>query len=64
MQYDVPSVAIGYIENDKLAWTAVYGEQSPGVPATDNTLYNIASLTKPISAETILRLASKGALAR
>jgi CubicO group peptidase (beta-lactamase class C family) len=61
-QYDVPSVAIGYIEDGKLVWTAVYGEQSPGVPATDKTLYNIASLTKPISAETILRLASKGKL--
>jgi CubicO group peptidase (beta-lactamase class C family) len=58
----VPSVAIGYIQNGKLAWTAVYGEQSTGVPATDKTLYNIASLTKPISAETILRLASKGKL--
>lgn len=59
-QYDVPSVAVGYIENGKLDWTAVYGEQSPGVPATEKTLYNLASLTKPISAEIILRLASEG----
>lgn len=59
-EYDVPSVAVGYIEDGKLAWTAIYGEQSPGVPATDKTLYNIASLTKPISAEIILRLASEG----
>jgi CubicO group peptidase (beta-lactamase class C family) len=57
-QYDVPSVAIAYIENGKVAWTAVYGEQSPGVPATGKSLYNVASLTKPISAEVILRLAS------
>jgi len=61
-KYDVPSVAIGYIENGEVAWTAVYGEQSPGVPANEKTLYNIASLTKPISAETILRLASEGKL--
>jgi CubicO group peptidase (beta-lactamase class C family) len=61
-QYDVPSVAVGYIENGKLAWTAVYGEQSPGVPATGKTLYNVASLTKPVSAEVILRLASAGKL--
>ena len=61
-QFDVPSVAIAYIENGRLAWTAVYGEQSPGVPANEKTLYNLASLTKPISAEVILRLASKGAL--
>ena len=61
-QYDVPSVAVAYVENGRLAWTAVYGEQSPGVPATERTLYNLASLTKPISAELVLRLASKGAL--
>jgi CubicO group peptidase (beta-lactamase class C family) len=61
-QYDVPSVAVAYIENGKVAWTAVYGEQSPGVPATGKTLYNVASLTKPISAEVLLRLASAGKL--
>ena len=61
-QYDVPSVAVAYIENGKLAWTAVYGEQSPGVPANDRTLYNLASLTKPVTAELVLRLASKGML--
>ncbi|WP_415206732.1 serine hydrolase domain-containing protein [Rudaea sp.] len=61
-QYDVPSVAVAYIGNGKVAWTSVYGEQSPGVPATGQTLYNVASLTKPVSAEVILRLASAGKL--
>ena len=60
---DVPSLAVAYIEGGKVAWTAVYGEQSPGVAATERTLYNIASLTKPITAETVLRLASAGKLA-
>jgi CubicO group peptidase (beta-lactamase class C family) len=57
---DVPSLAVAYIENGKVAWTAVYGEQSPGVAANEKTLYNMASLTKPITAETVLRLASVG----
>ena len=57
---DVPSVAIAYIEHGQVAWTGVYGEQSPSVPATPKTLYNIASLTKPITAQVVLRLASKG----
>ena len=56
---DVPSVAVAYIQDRKVAWTEVYGEQSPGVAATQETLYNVASLTKPITAETILRLASR-----
>jgi hypothetical protein len=59
---DVPSAAVAYIEDRKVAWTAVYGEQSPGVPATAKTLYNMASLTKPMTAETVLRLASAGKL--
>lgn len=58
----VPSVAVAYIRDRKVAWTRVYGEQSPGVAATEKTLYNVASLTKPITAETILRLASAGKL--
>ena len=59
---DVPSVAVAYIEDRKVAWTEVYGEQSPGVAATGKTLYNMASLTKPVTAETVLRLASAGKL--
>jgi CubicO group peptidase (beta-lactamase class C family) len=55
---DVPSVAVAYIEHRNVAWTEVYGEQSPGVSATGKTLYNMASLTKPVTAETVLRLAS------
>jgi CubicO group peptidase (beta-lactamase class C family) len=27
---DVPSVAVAYIEDGALAWTAVYGDQNPG----------------------------------
>jgi CubicO group peptidase (beta-lactamase class C family) len=59
---DVPSLAVAYIEDQRVKWTAVYGEQSPGVPATAKTLYNMASLTKPVTAETVLRLASAGRL--
>ena len=59
---DVPSVAVGWIEDGEVAWTAVYGERAPGEAADQNTLYNIASLTKPIVAETILRLVAEGKL--
>jgi CubicO group peptidase (beta-lactamase class C family) len=61
-QDDVPSVAVAYITHGRIAWTAVYGEQSPGTPATTNTLYNMASLTKPVTAEVILRLAADNKL--
>ena len=59
--FNVTGIGIGWIENGKLAWTAYYGLQVPGgPPASEKTLYNIASLTKPISAEVILRLVSAG----
>jgi CubicO group peptidase (beta-lactamase class C family) len=56
----VPSVSIAHIEGGRIVLAATYGSRSPGVPATPDTLYNIASLTKPVSAEVILRLASQG----
>lgn len=58
----VASVAIASIENGDIAWTAAYGERAPGLPARPDTLYNVASLAKPVSAEVILRLASAGRL--
>jgi CubicO group peptidase (beta-lactamase class C family) len=58
----IPSVSIAHIEAGRVVFIGAYGFQAPGVPATIGTLYNIASLSKPISAEVILRLASKGKL--
>lgn len=58
----VASVSLAQIENGKLVRVAAYGLQSPGVPASPATLYNIASLTKPLTAEVVLRLASQGKL--
>ena len=58
----IASVSFAEIVNGKLTITEAFGEQSAGVPATPSTLYNIASMTKPISAEVILRLVSQGKL--
>ena len=59
-KYRLPAAGIAVIENRRIAWARVYGEQAPGVAATDATLFNVASLTKPITAEVILRLAALG----
>jgi CubicO group peptidase (beta-lactamase class C family) len=58
----IPSVSLAVIEDGKIVGVRTWGEQSAGVPATAATHYNIASLTKPISAEVVLRLASEGKL--
>lgn len=59
-EHNVPSVAVAYIENGAIAWTAAYGQQAPGEPATAETVYNVASLAKPLVAETAMRLIAKG----
>src|SRR6266436_5399340 len=59
-EFNVTSASIAYLDGGKIALTAYYGDQVPGgPPANEKTLYNVASLTKPITAEVILRLASE-----
>ncbi|MCU1226939.1 MAG: beta-lactamase [Edaphobacter sp.] len=60
-QHHVPSVSIAEIEDGRIVRVSAYGMQTASEPATPRTLYNIASMTKPISAETELRLISSGA---
>ena len=55
-QHNVPSVSIAEIEDGRIVRVSAYGMQTASEPATPKTLYNIASMTKPISAETELRL--------
>ncbi|MEM9302888.1 MAG: serine hydrolase domain-containing protein [Pseudomonadota bacterium] len=58
--HEVPAVAIAVVEDGELAWTAVFGERRPGDPADDGTLFNVASMTKPVVAELALRMAARG----
>jgi len=60
-QHNVPSVSIAEIEDGRIIRLSAYGMQTASELATPRTLYNIASMTKPISAETELRLISDGA---
>ena len=59
-KYRLPAVGIALIADQRITWTKVYGEQGPGIKATDATLFNVASLTKPIVTMTTLRLVSMG----
>ncbi len=45
---NVPAVGVGIIENGKLSYTKVFGELKKGNPAPPNTIFQVASLTKPI----------------
>lgn len=58
----VPGVSIAFIENGKIAWQKSYGYANlqDSIPVTPNTLFNGASLSKPIAAMTALNLVEKG----
>ena len=56
----VPVLGIGVIHNGALQQVKVFGELRPGVPAPYNTIFNVASLTKPVTALVTLRLVSAG----
>jgi CubicO group peptidase (beta-lactamase class C family) len=56
----VPALGIGVINKGKLQQVKVYGELSSGVTAPYNTIWNVASLTKPVTAMVALKLVSAG----
>ena len=58
----IVTAGVGIIRGGKLVWSAYLGEQAPGVPASAATRFNTASITKTVTAETILRLAGQGRL--
>ncbi|MGV7105753.1 serine hydrolase [Flavobacterium sp. U410] len=56
----IPSISIGYIEKGKLQQIRAFGEQKPNVPIANNSIYKVASLTKPITALVALKLVEAG----
>jgi len=59
-EYHVPCVGVGIIENGQIKWVKNFGELKTGRPAPDNTLFNIASQTKPVTAMLTLKLVEMG----
>jgi len=58
----VPAAGIGIIENGKLTNVEVYGTLDDKITAPYNTIFNVASLTKPIVAIISLKLIDQGLL--
>lgn len=56
----IVTAGMGVIRDGTLVWEQYFGEQSPGVPATAGTRFNVASVTKTVTAETVLRLTAQG----
>lgn len=56
----VPALGVGIIRDGTLREVRMYGELRSGVPAPQDAIFNVASLTKPIVAMLTLKLADAG----
>jgi len=57
---NIPTLGIGIINNGKLQQVKVFGELEKGKTAPYNTIFNVASLAKPVTAMVTLKLVSLG----
>ena len=60
----VPAISVGVVHDQDLVWASGFGAADPerGVPATADTLYRIASITKLFTATALLQLRDAGRL--
>ncbi|MDN3547456.1 serine hydrolase domain-containing protein [Mucilaginibacter aquaedulcis] len=59
-QKHIPALGLAYADNGKLQTLKVYGELKPGISADNNAIFNVASLTKPITTMVTLNLINAG----
>jgi len=62
--YGVPGMSIAVVHNYKIAWTKTYGyvNKEKSAPVTENTLFQAASISKPVSAYAALQMVQGGKL--
>ena len=59
-EYHVPAVGVGIIEEGKIKYVKVFGELKKGIPAPDDAIFNVGSITKPVFALFTLKLVEAG----
>jgi serine beta-lactamase-like protein LACTB len=61
-QSGAPGMSVAVVTNDRIAWSSGFGlaDVENEVPARPNTVYRIASISKPIAAVAVMQLAERG----
>jgi CubicO group peptidase (beta-lactamase class C family) len=61
---DVPGLQIALVRDGKVAWRRAFGvrDASSGAPVADDTIFEAASLSKPVFAYAVLRLVDAGTI--
>lgn len=62
LQEKVPALGMGIIENGQLKQIQVFGNTDKNTPTAYNSIFKVASLTKPVTALVALKLISAGKL--
>lgn len=57
---NIPTLGVGVISKGKLSHVKVFGDIKAGAKAPYNTIFNVASLTKPVVGLVILKLVESG----
>jgi CubicO group peptidase (beta-lactamase class C family) len=62
--YKVPGVSVAFFDHGRIVWTRAYGQadMTTKKPATSETLFQAASISKPVSALAALHLVQEGKL--
>jgi CubicO group peptidase (beta-lactamase class C family) len=62
--YKVPGVSVAFFDHGQISWTRTYGfaDVASKKPVTSKTLFQAASISKPVSALAALRLVQEGKL--
>jgi len=62
--FNVPAISIAVIKNGRIEWARAYGwaDVEERRPATTNTLFQAASISKPVAATAALQLVEEGGL--
>lgn len=61
-QSRVPGVAVAYVNEHELQWVTLYGNADQSNAVKETTLFNIASLTKPVFSMMTMQLVENGTL--
>lgn len=61
-QKDLAAVSVALVDSQGVVWAAGFGEESPGVPATAETVYRVGSVSKLFTDIAIMQLAEAGEL--
>ena len=61
-EHRVPAVSIAVFENDEIVWAGAYGLAEPGIPATVETMFQAASISKPVNGLAAALMVEQGKL--